>query len=109
MIDVGIGSTPSFADLNNDGTLDQLIGSDSGRIYFLKNEKPDLSGKWEFRESATKLEPPKGTAPIAADLDADGDLDLITGTDSGTVLMYRNGAVIKEKEVTEDIQQTPEE
>jgi hypothetical protein len=98
-IDVDLGSTPFFADLNNSDQLDLIIGSDSGKILFLRNEKVDLMGLWA---PLPKINPdlsfPKSSSPVAHDLDADGDLDLITGSEAGPVYYYRNDAIVREIE-----------
>lgn len=93
LMDFGIASTPSFADLNNDGIPDLMVGSDQGKILFFKNEANDLTGKWNAQpQIGADLKPAKGSNPTAVDLDRDGDLDLITGSDQGWVVMYRNMA-----------------
>ncbi len=97
-IDVDLGSTPFFADLGNSDQLDLMIGSDSGKVLFLRNEKPNLQGIWNPITTINQnLLFPKGSSPVAFDLDADGDLDLISGSESGPVYFYRNDSIVKEE------------
>ncbi len=98
-ISVDLGSAPFFADLGNNEQLDLLIGSDSGKVHFLRNEKADLQGEWKPMPKINKdLVFPKGSSPVAYDLDADGDLDLISGSESGAIFFYRNDAIVREED-----------
>lgn len=98
-IDVGIGSTPSFADLNNSGQAELMIGSDAGKIFFFTQEKETAAERWkEIKAYGGNITFPRGTSPVAFDLDKDGDLDLITGTEDGSVILYRNDAIVREEE-----------
>ncbi len=97
LVDIGIGSTPAFSDLNNSGKPELLLGSDAGPVYFLRNTQDNYSGKWELLEDyGGKMHFPKGSTPVGFDLDADGDKDLITGSDVGLIFMYRNDAITRE-------------
>jgi len=99
-IDVDLGASPFFADLNNSGTKELIIGTDGGRVLFFRNEQTDLTGTWVAIEKyGEKLSFLQGSVPVSVDLDSDGDLDLITGSESGRVILYRNDAYIREEEV----------
>ena len=99
LMDIGIGSTPAYADLNNDTTMELMVGSDAGPIYFMRNETADNLGRWKLLPDYGGPQSfPKGSSPAAADLDNDGDKDLVTGSDAGLVFLYRNDGIIREKE-----------
>jgi len=109
-IDIGIGSTPSFVDLNNDDVPDLIVGSDRGNIVFYKRDPEDPKGLWVVQESiGSQIQPPKGSNPTLADLDRDGDPDLITGTDTGHVLMYQNEAILRSSTAEESMSTAIEE
>ncbi|MBG56250.1 MAG: hypothetical protein CL935_03875 [Deltaproteobacteria bacterium] len=91
-LDVGLGSVPVFADLNNDQQPELIIGSDSGKIYSYKaDSKKDSSNSWiPSDEYFKELTFPVGGNPVFADMDKDGDLDLIVGSEAGTLHYFRN-------------------
>jgi parallel beta-helix repeat protein len=77
--DVGMGSKPAFADLDNDGDYDMLIGEGPhGDTYAYENTGSASSPNWTRKSS---WDPPSlewsGAKPALADLDADGDYDLL--------------------------------
>lgn len=79
---------PAFGDIDADGDMDLLLGMQNGRIRYYRNE-----GNNSFREiSRTYANIFVGTysAPALADIDGDGDLDLLVGDASGMLTLYRN-------------------
>ena len=91
-LDVGLGSVPQIADLNNDQLPDLIIGSDSGKIIsFQPDPKKTGSISWKPNpEYFKELNLPVGGNPVFVDLDNDGDLDLIVGSEAGTLYYFRN-------------------
>jgi hypothetical protein len=95
MIDLGTGAYPAAADINGDGIADLVVGSSSqngqtARLYVLLSN-PD---------SSLSLLPLPGNdgstltnydlVPSLGDIDNDGDLDLILGTQPGSILLIPN-------------------
>lgn len=86
-LDVGRRSAPALADLNGDGAIDLVVGSESGETLVLWG-----SGTLDQFERAGSLALPGIAAPVFADLDGDGDLDLLAGEIAGGLRWYENGA-----------------
>ncbi len=88
-------SAPVFADMNNDGKLDLILGSTGLRIRYFENISVDSVLK--FREDtlmfasiyANGYQYTNSDYPALADIDLDGDYDLAIGGYSG-ILFYRN-------------------
>ena len=107
-IDVGSESIPAFADLDADGDLDMLLTNkiawddfNTGRIFHFENqgtpEQPafqligtlGITGSYHY-------------APALADLDADGDLDMLLGTWNDDVRFYRNNGTATAPDFAEE-------
>ena len=95
-------------DVDNDGDLDILVGGIGAHgglggfiddsFYFIENVGDSVNAIFELREEGDN--PLAGlTLPISdrfpefADLDNDGDVDLLSGTGDGSLLFYRNEAI----------------
>ncbi len=102
-LDVDEDSMPAFADLDADGDLDMVVGNRIGpslgqraQLFLFENEgTPEAP---VFRLAADLLDPfdPARTnrifnlAPAFADLDADGDADLLLGRFDGSFVLLEN-------------------
>jgi len=96
-LDIGSDAVPAFGDLDGDGDLDLLLGSR------LDPESAEAPALYHFVNTGTSTEPAftfegllgdtlawTNSAPALADLDADGDLDLLLGTFNRDVRWFRN-------------------
>ncbi len=88
-IDVGRRSSPELADIDGDGDPDLVIGSESGALTLFRNESGGGSVLFVLDvEFGVPLQP--ASAPVFADLDADGDLDLLAGGLAGGLQLLWN-------------------
>ena len=90
--DIGRNSYPAFADLDNDEDYDLLIGRDLQTLVYYRNTGTKQSPVWT--QNASTFSGVESTTywknPTFADLDYDGDFDLVYGTDNGVLYVYRN-------------------
>lgn len=103
MIENGKGSIPVFVDLNGDGLQDMLIATNYRYKPILEKESRVMS----FYNTGTTQDPVFSfvdddwmnfsssglglrVVPTFGDLDGDGDLDMIVGTETGQIHYYQN-------------------
>ena len=90
-LDVGFSSTPSLVDLDGDGDMDLVVGERYGTVRSFANNGTGL-----FAELTGAANPFNGidfglfNRPSFVDLDRDGDMDLVTGQENGTLRYFEN-------------------
>lgn len=93
-VDVGSNSNVVFVDLDNDGKKDMITGSAEQRVVYFKNTGTTVSPAFNLVTDSIPMNIAPDNyymAPALADLDNDGDKDMILGsyiTDS--IWYYRN-------------------
>lgn len=82
-------SSPTIANLDADPALEILTGSLDGKVYAWNNDGSRLAG-WPRRLDAysTPTAPVNGS-PSVGDIDGDGKLEVIAGSDNGWVFAWR--------------------
>ena len=89
---MGYAAAPDFADFDGDGDLDAFIGDGYGRTYLFANTgtatapafaapSTDAFGLTDVGDRAS---------PDLADIDADGDLDVLVGDQTGQTRVFSN-------------------
>jgi len=80
-VDAGGSSNPFFEDLDNDGDKDLVIGSDYSRLAYYKNTGTVSAPAFSLiTDSLPVISESFNYAPCFADLDNDGDKDLLLGS-----------------------------
>ena len=87
-------TAPAFGDTDADGDQDLFLGSSDGTIRFYKNTgtvgTPSFTEQTGTANPLSSVDVGTYSTPVLVDIDADGDLDLFTGTAEGTIKFYRN-------------------
>ncbi|MFQ5650041.1 MAG: FG-GAP-like repeat-containing protein [bacterium] len=101
-------STPVFADLDNDGDLDLVMGefqveSSTSNVSFYRNDGPTTNPR--FALISTRLLPVdvgNPTAPYLTDIDGDLDSDLFIGDGNGVISFFRNTGSVDQLDFSTD-------
>ena len=81
--------SPAFADLDRDGDLDLILGTDNVIEYFENTGTATNPHFVEWSELGS-LEVGEDSEPTLADLDNDGDFDLAVGKERGAIDYFEN-------------------
>ncbi len=84
-----VNATPSLCDVNNDDVLEIAFGTDNatdnyGKLYII-----DFNGD-TLAPFPKKLDTPINTSPVFADLDGDGQFEIMTSTEGGYIYCFRS-------------------
>ncbi|NYT26823.1 MAG: VCBS repeat-containing protein [Candidatus Thiodubiliella endoseptemdiera] len=93
-IDVGSYSTPNLADIDGDGDLDLVVGENDGTLKYYQNTGTTSNPAYEAKTGDSNpfngIDVGYSSKPTLADIDGDGDLDLVVGENDGTLKYYQN-------------------
>jgi len=84
-------AAPSFVDLDLDGDLDLFLTGEAGTIAFYQNNGGAFSLVSGASNPFNGVDYGRWAKPAFADMDGDGDLDMILGEYAGRLDFYRNG------------------
>lgn len=82
-----VGVIPAFADINDDGLTDMLLGNSTGTLVYMENNGNGLD---LITNNFQQIDVGDFSAPQLFDYDLDGDEDLIIGEKAGNINYYEN-------------------
>ncbi|KAA9339977.1 T9SS type A sorting domain-containing protein [Adhaeribacter soli] len=87
---------PAFGDLDGDGDADLLLGESLGFIYYFRNDSQAGQPPVFTFVSNNYVGQSVGaySTPTLADVDRDGDLDLVVGERNGNLNFFRNNGTV---------------
>ncbi len=85
-----IESSPSLGDIDGDGQLEIVVGSHDFTLYVLKaiEGRRTLNVDWTFSTAGTGLQPIIFSSPALADIDNDGEIELVVGASNSLVYAF---------------------
>lgn len=87
----GSYATPALVDIDGDGDLDLFVGEASGTINFYRNDGTPRAPRFVLVSDAYDgISAGRRSAPTFTDLNGDGLMDLVIGTEEGPLVVYRN-------------------
>jgi len=93
----GSNATPALVDIDGDGDLDLFVGEASGELNFYRNVGSAREPKFVLEsDKYADIDFGRRSHPAFADLDGDGDYDLIGGREEGGAVYYRNDGTRRE-------------
>jgi hypothetical protein len=92
-----LGAFPAFADIDNDGDVDLILGDYDGRIHLFTNSSSNanvltlsLTQPQITDDNGQIIDVGYAAKPQLFDINNDGDLDLIIGEENGNLNYYEN-------------------
>jgi hypothetical protein len=87
----GRNATPALGDVDGDGDLDLFVGESSGTLNFYENTGTRGAPVFTLvSEEFGGFDVGRRSLPVLHDLDGDDDLDLLVGSESEGVRVFRN-------------------
>ncbi|MDX1905923.1 MAG: T9SS type A sorting domain-containing protein [Bacteroidia bacterium] len=110
-IDAGDFSAPALADIDNDGDLDLILGNRKGSLMYFQNtgttSAPIYTPRTGNQNPFRTISAVRFSAPAFADIENDGDLDLVLGREDGTFSYYQNNLILPVEFISLDAAAVP--
>jgi hypothetical protein len=86
---------PTVADMDNDGLLDVLVGSNDGKLHRYEQKTPNAAAMADFNvvglmkdDKGVVIDAGAVDKPLLTDYNGDGYLDMLLGNQAGTIVLY---------------------
>jgi hypothetical protein len=87
----GSNTTPALVDIDGDGDLDLFVGEASGTLNFYRNSGSASEPQFELvSDEFDGIDVGRRSHPAFADLDGDGDFDMVVGREEGGGVVFMN-------------------
>ena len=87
----GQNSSPALGDMDNDGDLDLFVGEASGTLNYYQNDGTAQEPLFVLvSDKYQDIDAGRRSYPVLVDLDVDGDLDLVIGSELEGAVLYMN-------------------
>ncbi len=90
--DASYWNSPCLVDLSGDGKIDLIYGTAAGPLQYYKNSGSNAAPVWTQNQSlfGGVLDVGGASSPDFIDFDHDGDLDMLSGSNLGSIKYFRN-------------------